>query len=262
MEMKKYIDIVEAFGRGDTSGLDKELKKKVPKSAVEVLGDTIAVIGGLGGLIAGAVKGISFVSPDALLAEVGYIFAGSFGGALGATLGLLPGAMVSGASKSSRSRGQLKQEKVSAYLQSNPTLLDDVDKFVQGLISQTPDSIIKNANYITHMIIDRIEGGGSGEISTGSLDTQTQKRVEETKKLIYGYFSQKEKEWEALAKKYNIDPATLHQLVNEYGSKNSIEEQWLDGIKAKLTAPVNEEPIEEASDEAIARIVELSKDKK
>jgi hypothetical protein len=260
MEMKKYIDIVEAFGRGDTSDLDKELKNKVPKSAVEVLGDTIGVVGLIAGLVTGAVKGFTFFEYPKGLANL--FITGPIGTVLGAVLGGLPGAIISGASKSSRSRGQLKQEKVSAYLQNNPTLLDDVDKFVQGLILQTPKSIIKNANYITHMIIDSIEGGGSGEISTGSLDTQTQKRVEETKKLIYGYFSQKEKEWEALAKKYNIDPATLHQLVNEYGSKNSIEEQWLDGIKAKLTAPVNEEPIEEASDESIARIVELSKDKK
>jgi len=260
MDMKHYINIVEAFGKGGSSGLDKELKSKVPKSAIEILGNTIGVIGGLGGLVAGAVKGISFVSPDALLSEVGYIFAGSFGAALGAALGIIPGSMISGLSKSSRKRENLKKEKVSFYLKNNPTLLQEVDIFVKNLIEQTPRSILKNANYITHIITSDMEEGG--EFISGELDKQTAIRVEETKKLIYGYFSQKEKEWEKLAQKYNIDPVTLHQLVNEYGSQDSIEDQWLEGIKEKLTAPTNEEPLEETSDEAIARIVELSKDRK
>ena len=54
---------------------------------------------------------------------------------------------------------------------------------------------------------------------------------------MYQYFLQKEKEWESIAKKYNIDSETLHQIINEYGFQDSIEEQYLNGLKNKITRP-------------------------
>jgi hypothetical protein len=231
--------MAEAFGRGKVSPLDKQLKKEIPKNPAEIVGDTLAVIGGVGSAVAGLIQGISFVSPQADWATAGYILSGSLGATLGGALGMAPGALISGSSKSFQKRQKIKSDHLAQFIQKNPELPADLEKFVTNLISQTPESIIKMSNYITHLTFDAIEvGDGKGVSSYYSSITgdETEQRIKELIKLISSYFLQQEKLWERIASKYNVHPDTLYQIYNSMNQQD-IERQWLDGIKNKITAP-------------------------
>ena len=229
----------EAFGRGKVSPLDKQLKKEIPKNPAEIVGDTLAVIGSVGSAVAGLIQGISFVSPQADWATAGYILSGGLGAILGGALGMAPGALIAGSSKSFQKRQKIKSDQLAQFIQKNSELPADLEKFVTNLISQTPESIIKMSNYITHLTFDAIEvGDGKGVSSYYSSITgdETEQRIKELIKLISSYFLQQEKLWERIASKYNVHPDTLYQIYNSI-NKQDIERQWLDGIKNKITAP-------------------------
>jgi hypothetical protein len=213
----------------------------------------------VGSGVAGLVKGISFISPNAEWTPAGHVIAnvlaGGFGAVIGAALGAIPGAVISGSSKSLQKRQTIKTERLANFIKNNPQLPGDLEKFVNNLISQTPDSILKMSNYITYLMIylpeiDREEGFYSTYISmTGD---ETERRTKELVKLVKAYFLQQEQQWEKIASTYNVHPDTLYQIYNSL-NQNGIENRWLEGIKNKITAPkqgVTEESVNQGVAEA------------
>lgn len=113
MEMKKYIEIVEAFGKGEKSNLDTELMAKAPKSFREKSGEVLGALGALAGFVVGSYKGFTFFDATDFVSLLKNIFlAGPIGLLLGGFLGMGPGYLFGIGSKSYKKREHLRKEKV------------------------------------------------------------------------------------------------------------------------------------------------------
>jgi hypothetical protein len=270
MDIKNYIAIVEAFGREEQSPLQKDLLQKVPKTFSEKIqmGDVLGTIAVVAGGVIGMIPGMTMFpdrSFDHFMKEFFFTGAGFAAGAiLGSILGFPLVFNTGDRSKSYKHRKHLEKEQIFKILQEHPTLYKEVDRFVQKLINDTPQSILDKSYYLLNYIHSNILGDGG---LFGNRESFVKKQAEEVIKLISSYFVTKEKEWRNLASKFNLDPATLHQIISSTEEGDlapflSIETRWLWGIRHRIPAPINKESIEEASDDTIARISELSKYKK
>jgi hypothetical protein len=185
------------------------------------------------------IKGISFIDPGAAGSAAGFILAGLAGSGIGAIAGAIPGSLmntlVNSLSSNPETRKQLKTEKINQLIKNNPQLPNDLEQFVNNLIVQTPESILKMSNYITYLAFDYSQDeivGSVGDIATN----ETERRIKELVKLVGAYFLQQEKNWEKLAAKYNIHPDTLYDVYNSL-TNDGIEERWLGGLEQKISSP-------------------------
>lgn len=247
MEMKKYIDIVEAFGQDEEGEMDKRLLKAYPKTFREKLNVPLTAAVWLASAYGGVKLGISWLDAK----EFGEkIFAGGLGSLVGAVLGTVPAAITSATLNSNKARSKAKEDEINDFIVKNPNIKSDLENFVKMLVAQTPRSILKDVKYLDYLNLDMDD-----------RDERIQLAVQNLASLISNYFDQQDEKWQKLARKYQIDSPTLYQIRQHIGGP-SIDYTWKEGVKRMVSAPTNEKPIEEASDEAIARIVELSKDKK
>lgn len=258
MEMRNYIDIVEAFGRDEEGEMDKRLVKAHPKSFREKLSGPLSAAVWLAAAYGGAKYGISWLDAK----ETGEkILAGGLGTIVGSLLGIVPSALVKGIAGRNKARTQAKEKEIDDFISKNPKIKTDLEKFVQMLISQTPTPILEKLQYLEHVyMFNKVPKA----VYTGD-DEKIKLAVKNLAGLISNYFDQQDEKWQKLAAKYKVDSPTLYQIWEHIGGINHIHGigwEWENGVKKMVSAPMNEEPIEEASDDSIARIVELSQDKK
>ncbi|NDB83506.1 MAG: hypothetical protein EB127_12380 [Alphaproteobacteria bacterium] len=263
MEMKKYIDIVEAFGQDEKGEMDKRLLKAYPKTFKEKLNVPLTAAVWLASVYGGAKLGISWLDAKDFGEQ---ILAGGLGGTVAAVLGTLPAAITSATLDRNKARSKAKEDEINDFISKNPNIKTDLENFVKMLITQTPQSILKDIKYLEHVdMFGKKPRATYQDTSLGASGERIELAVKNLASLISNYFDQQDEKWQKLAAKYKVDSPTLYQIWQHTGGINHIHGigwEWENGVKQLVSAPTNEEPIEEASDEAIARIVELSKDKK
>lgn len=266
MDIKQHIQIVEAFGQDEKGEMDTKLYKEYPKSFREKIDAPLTIAVYLASVVAGAKLGVDWVidaakyPPPDILKFLGAVA----GGGVGMFAGIIPAGITTaliGTSDVEKQRNTKRDEEIESFISKNPNVVKDVEIFVNNLINQTPRAILQNIKYLKHISLSGKNPTSTyvdTSITGRSYNKNLEFEVKNLAQLISRYFDQQDAKWETLAKKYNIDSPTLY-LIYKYKHNLPIGWKWEFGVKELVSAPSNQEPIEEASDEAIARIVELSK---
>ena len=304
MEIKNYIDIIEAFGQDEKGEMDKRLLKAYPKTLKEKLNAPLSAAVWLATWYGGAKLGISWLDAKELGEK---IVAGGLGAIVSSFLGAVPAVLTTIALGSNTARSRAKEDEINDFIDKNPNIKNDLENFVKMLIAQTPQSILKDIKYLEHVdMFGKEPRAAYQDTSLGASGERIELAVKNLARLISNYFDQQDEKWQKLATKYKVDSPTLYQIWQHIGGINHIHGigwEWENGVKKLVSAPIDEpekqpdnidkkandnklsaqaysnEPfdprakskktykyfnpnLEETSDDAIARILELSKDKK
>jgi hypothetical protein len=238
--MKISEVLSEAFGANDDKSVNYltggphafAASKAIPPGIIEYAGQALFVAAGLYGMVKGASLGVSFIDSSAGGALLGKLLSGGFfgllGGGLGGLLGAIPSSIAVELSPSMRKRQNYIKDRAKEIAEY-PNIKNELSTFVHELVSQTPDVLIDNRDAINIVNLLRASKKQSLKPSDEGFEI-----FEDLVNDVLTYFSFKEKEWQQIAKKYNISGEDLREVYNYLYPNVPIENLWLSNLKDNI----------------------------